>query len=124
MIRKLLSILLLSAVLFTFLQPTVLAIDPYKDVCQAGSDQTVCTTQNINPVTGQDSIIPKIANIAAAIGGVIAVVIIMMSGLTLITSTGDSAKITQARNSVIYACVGIVVIIAARVIVGFIMRYL
>lgn len=124
MIRKLLSIALLSATLFAFLQPSVMAIDPYKDVCQAGSDQTVCTTQNINPVTGQDSIIPKIANIAAAIGGVIAVVIIMMSGLTLVTSTGDSAKITQARNSIIYACVGIVVIIAARVIVGFIMRYL
>ena len=52
----------------------------------------------------------------------IAVVIIMISGLKMIMSSGDSKKLSDARNAIIYAAVGLVVIALARVIIEFILR--
>lgn len=101
--------------------------DPFGQACDGSEEaknSTVCKgrdTADPNPIYGDNGIINKVANILAAIAGVVAVVIIMVSGLKMITSNGDSKKLTDARNAIIYACIGIVVIILARVIIGLIM---
>ncbi len=105
--------------------------DAFQDTCDgstAASQSAVCKDKAENagksPFDSTTGIIPKVANIIAAVGGVIAVVFVMINGVTLLMSTGDSAKINKARDGLIYAAVGIVVIVMARVIVAFIMRFI
>jgi hypothetical protein len=45
-------------------------------------------------------------------------VIIILSGLQYINSGGDATKATQARNGIIYALVGLIVIISAQYIIS------
>lgn len=112
-----------------FAPANAMAFDPFASTCDgdtAGS--SVCTeveeTKGKNPFDGSQGIIPTIANFMAAIGGLIAIIVIIMSGLRMIMSSGESAKITQSRNAIIYAAAGIVVIVLARSILGWVISKL
>lgn len=72
--------------------------------------------QTKNPITDT---ISKIANILAFISGAVAVIMVMYGGFQFMTSNGDSGKVTKGRDTVLYAAVGLVVIIFARLIVNF-----
>ena len=52
--------------------------------------------------------------------GVLAVLILLVGAVRYITSTGDAKRITQAKDTIIYAILGLVVAILARAIVGFV----
>jgi hypothetical protein len=71
-----------------------------------------------NPLTGTNGVILKVADIIAVVAGVAAVIIIILGGLRLIQSGGNPENIAGARRSIIYALVGIVVIVLSRVILG------
>jgi type IV secretory pathway VirB2 component (pilin) len=62
-----------------------------------------------------------VANILAFAAAVIAVIIVMVAGITMMTSDGDAGKIASSRNAIIYTVVGLIIIIAARSIVVFVM---
>jgi hypothetical protein len=49
--------------------------------------------------------------------GIIAVIFLIYGGFTYITAAGDESKLDTAKNTIIYAIVGIVVILLAFVIV-------
>jgi len=53
--------------------------------------------------------------------GVIAVIMIIIGGLKYVTSTGDPAKTNSARNTIIYALVGLVVAVVSRLIILFVL---
>lgn len=127
-IRKLFLLpLLLMVGLFAIPRYAIAAIDPYSTVCKDSEvqDSTVCQDKSASdpsPVYGPNGILTKVANLLAVVGGIIAVVMIMVAGLKMVTSSGDSKKFSEARNTIIYAAVGIVVIVLARVIIEFILR--
>lgn len=106
----------------------VYAQDPtqLESICVPGTPEynsPICEEVRKNKtdeVTGVDKTFRIAANLLAYLGGFIAVVIMVVSGINLITSGGDSNKIANARNSIIYAGAGIVAIIFARVLVLFI----
>lgn len=52
--------------------------------------------------------------------GAVAVLIIILGGIYYITSTGDAARIKRAKDTVLYAVIGLVLTILARAIVGFV----
>lgn len=56
------------------------------------------------------------------IAGIIAVIMIIISGLKYITSQGDANAISSAKKSLIYAIVGIVIVAFAQIIVQFVLR--
>ena len=119
--------LLLMVGLFVIPSYASAAIDPYSTVCKDSDvqDSAVCQDKSAtdpSPIYGPNGILTKAANLLAIVGGIIAVVMIMVAGLKMITSSGDSKKFSEARNTIIYAAVGIVVIALARVIIGFILR--
>lgn len=99
--------------------PTVKICDPDTNNSAACSTQR---TPNENPVTGPNGIISKVANIIAAVGGVIAVAMIVYGGLQLILSGGESQKVASGRNIIIYSAIGIVVIVTARSIIWFVLN--
>ncbi|MDO4872088.1 MAG: hypothetical protein Q4A27_01490 [bacterium] len=52
--------------------------------------------------------------------GIICVLIIVVAGLTYVISAGNSSMVARAKNTMIYALVGLVIIILAFGIVNFI----
>jgi hypothetical protein len=59
-------------------------------------------------------------NGAYFIAGVFAVIIIILAGFTFMTGSYDQAKITKAKNSILYAVVGLIIVILAFILTQFI----
>ncbi len=55
------------------------------------------------------------------VAGVIAVIMIIVAGLRYITSQGEAAATASAKNALIYAVVGIVVVAFAQILVRFVL---
>lgn len=69
----------------------------------------------------QDAI-RTVINILSAVGGIIAVIMIIIGGFKFLTAGGDSNSVSSARNTIIYAIVGLIVIAFAQVIVRFVLQ--
>lgn len=68
------------------------------------------------------NVLEKALNLVYYIGGAIAVVMIVISGLNYTTSSGDPGKMTKAKNTLLYSIIGLVIIIAAWGITKFIVE--
>jgi hypothetical protein len=111
---------------------TIGAMNPQFAFAQAdASSQEACQTiKAINPndtgcgaSNGQVTKIIRIAlQILSVAAGIIAVIMIIVAGLKYVTSQGDASKISSAKNSLIYAIVGIVIVAFAQIIVQFVVR--
>lgn len=86
------------------------------------SDMTQCTTMggqfNQGNLMGT---VNAIINIIVGLVGFIAVVVLIIGGISFITSQGDTAKVTKARNTILYGIVGLVVSLLAFAIVNFVL---
>lgn len=65
--------------------------------------------------------IETVINILSLVVGVAAVIMIIVGGLKYITSTGDSASVNSAKNTILYAVIGLVIVAMAQVIVRFVL---
>jgi Type IV secretion system pilin len=83
---------------------------------QAGCDSSTNASDRVK------NIIKLIINIFSLIVGVIAVIMIIIGGLKYITSGGDSGNISGAKNTILYAIIGLVVVALAQVIVRFVLQ--
>ena len=84
-----------------------------------------CIQEGTNDVGGknQEDLGPRIKtviNILLYILGAIAVVMIVIGGIRYTTSNGDSSNMTSAKNTILYAVVGLVVALMAYAIVNFV----
>ncbi len=78
-----------------------------------------------------DTLLPTVALDANTIGnalrilfavlGFVAVVYIIIAGFSLVTSQGDSQAIAKARNTIIYAGVGLAVVFSAEAVITLVM---
>ncbi len=123
--KKLLLIALfvlgLGVGLFAFGSQPVFA-DAKSEICAgvgAVSGTGGCTPGKDDPTV--DKLITNVINILSWIVGVIAVIMIIISGFTYVTSGGDSGKINTAKTTLIYAVVGIVIVAFAQAIVQFVL---
>lgn len=66
------------------------------------------------------SIIKTIVNALLFLIGVVAVIMIIWAGVQYTTSAGDSSKVATAKNTIVYAVVGLIVAIFAYAIVNFV----
>ncbi len=69
---------------------------------------------------GIDSALQDALNILSLAAGIIAVIVIMIAGTRYILSEGDSKATGQARSTIIYAAIGLVIVALAQIIVRFI----
>ncbi|MCA9328591.1 hypothetical protein KC959_02380 [Candidatus Saccharibacteria bacterium] len=67
-----------------------------------------------------DQIVTQIINILSLAVGVVAVIMIIIGGLRYITSGGESGSVTGAKNTILYAVVGLIVVALSQVIVRFV----
>jgi hypothetical protein len=68
-----------------------------------------------------DNIIKLIINIFSLLVGVVAVIMIIVGGLKYITSGGDSGNVSGAKNTILYAIIGLVVVALAQIVVKFVL---
>ncbi|MFZ1257932.1 MAG: hypothetical protein WAQ25_00495 [Candidatus Saccharimonas sp.] len=54
-------------------------------------------------------------------GGVIAVIVIVVAGYLFVTSSGNPQQVTRARNAVIGAAVGLIIILSAFTITSIVL---
>ncbi len=59
-------------------------------------------------------------DIFSVVVGVIAVIMIIIGGLKYIMSSGDPSNITSAKNTILYAVIGLAIVALAQVIVLFV----
>lgn len=62
-----------------------------------------------------------IINVVVGVIGFVAVVMIIMGGISFAISQGDSSKVTKARNTILYGVVGLVIALLAFAIVNFVL---
>lgn len=60
-------------------------------------------------------------NILSIIVGIAAVIVIIISGLRFITANGDASSVATARNGIIYAVAGLIIVALAQAIVHFVL---
>ena len=70
------------------------------------------------PKPDDRNIIPTVLNIFFIVLGGVSLIVIIISGIRLMTSSGDPQAITKARNTIIYAAVGLAISISAFTIVS------
>ena len=68
-----------------------------------------------------NSLLADVINIFSLIVGVVSVIMIIIGGLRYITSGGDSNNVSAAKNTILYAIVGLVIVALAQLIVRFVL---
>ena len=71
-----------------------------------------------------DSVLQLALNILTIIVGGLAVAFIVIGGIKYVTSGGDEKKVAGAKNTLLYAVIGLVIAIAARFIIGLVLSAL
>jgi hypothetical protein len=66
-----------------------------------------------------DSIVHTIVNLLSAVVGIVAVIMIIVGGFRYITSGGNDTSVTSAKNTILYAIIGLVIVALAQLIVRF-----
>jgi len=79
-----------------------------------------CTTVN-NSGDKVTAIIKTVINIISVVVGVVAVIMIVFGGLKYITSGGESSNVSSAKNTILYAIIGLVIVAMAQFIVRFVL---
>ena len=72
------------------------------------------------PAANANDVLVGVLNAVYFAAGAIAVFYIVLAGFTFVTSVYDPAKVTQAKNSLLYSVIGLVVIIIAFYITQFV----
>lgn len=132
-IKKLLTSLSLAAMVFVPMAPVVVsaqATDAISgnlcsganlDASKLGQPSAASCKNDPGAARRIDEIIKLVINVFSLIVGVVAVIMIIIGGLKYITSGGDSGNITGAKNTILYAIIGLVVVALAQVVVRFVL---
>lgn len=73
------------------------------------------STQSINKV------IHTIINLLSVVVGVVAVIMIIVGGLRYITSGGSDTSVSGAKNTILYAIIGLIIVALAQILVRFVL---
>ena len=121
--RFLVTVTAAGALLFPALVPAMASaqVNVADAVCggaslNASATARVCPTSDTTDST-LNNVIKTVINLFSLLVGFISVVMIIFGGFKYITSGGDSGKITGAKNTILYALIGLVVVAVAQVIV-------
>lgn len=71
----------------------------------------------------QTSVI-NIINVIIGVLGLVAVIVIIIGGINYMTSSGDSAKVKKAKDTILYGVIGLVICVLAFAIVNFVISNL
>ncbi len=117
-------LLLIAITLIALLAPATVsaATDPLKDVCTGSSSSaTACGARN-QTLYGPNSVLKRVTLVIALIGGIAAVIIMLVGSFQFVTAGGDPQKVASARSIIVGALIGLVIITAAEAIITFVLN--
>jgi len=71
---------------------------------------------------GDNGAFSRLTNTILLIVGLISVIMLVYGGLRYILSGGDSKKVTDAKNTILYAIIGLIISLLAFAIVNFVLN--
>jgi len=119
MIKKIITTLavLISGILPLSIPLSTQAISsPVNQACNGLKQLTGGTCSNTSDA-GVGSIVKNVINIVSLIVGFVSVLVIMFSGFRFITAGGDQNTVSSARNTLMYAVIGLTIAAIAQLIV-------
>jgi hypothetical protein len=72
------------------------------------------------PTISANDLLTNALNTVYFLAAIVAVIVIIVAGLAYSTSGGDSGKVTKAKNQILFAVIGLVVVLAAFAITNFV----
>lgn len=112
--------LLVGGLLVPAMATPAAAFNPF-GACDTNSDTEVCAARDSTDLGG---IIENIVSVLLWIIGAVAVISIIIGGIMFATASGDSSRIQIAKNTVLYAAVGLGVAIVGQAIVLFVVNWI
>ena len=70
--------------------------------------------------TDLSSVVSFVVNILLFVVGAVSVIMLIIGGIRYAVSGGDSGAVTSAKNTILYAIIGLIVALLAYVIVNFV----
>ena len=117
-LRIVLPVLLIVALVGLAVVPEVSAL-----TLQEGAEAARCDGCP-SDLFGEKGAFRQITNTILYIVGIIAVIMLIIGGIRYVVSGGDSKKVTDAKNTVLYAIIGLVIAVFAYAIVNFVITSL
>lgn len=115
--KHLLKILVVPALLLGALF-TVPVVVSAVDVCSGGNGSSLYCQNRSEGETKVKSTIGNVVNLLLMAVGAISIIMIVVGGILFALSNGDSSRVTKARNTVLYAAIGLIVSLLASAIVN------
>lgn len=123
-------ILLTAAALGVLLVPTLApaavmadSVDISGNLCggtnASSTDATTCGSASADNEVS--TVMANIINLFSLLVGIVCVIMIIIGGFKYVTSNGDTSNISSAKNTIIFALVGLVIVALAQFIVHFIL---
>jgi hypothetical protein len=97
--------------------------NPSATFCQENSN-TKNGTIDDNTIYGPNGIITKVIKLLSMVVGIAAVIMIIVGGIKYALSSGDPNNVNSAKNTIIYAAVGLSVAVLAQAIIIFVLNKL
>lgn len=125
-IKKSLQSLLIVPVLALGVSAVVPAIQPttahavFEQSLQDGANASKSEDQPDSLFEGDNAIFRTIVNVLLFIIGAISVIMLIIGGIRYVVSGGDSSAVTAAKNTILYAVIGIIVALLAYALVNFV----
>lgn len=63
----------------------------------------------------------QVIKIFSWVVGIISVIMVIVGGFQYVTSGGDSGKVTNAKNTIMYALIGIVIVALSQLMVNYVL---
>ena len=105
-------------------QAATVGAAPADEACEAlAALGQPCDTDPDNPAS-QNTLVgvaEDVINILSWIVGIVSVIMIIIGGFRFLTSAGDAGNVQAARNTIVYALVGLAIVAFAQAIVAFVL---
>lgn len=73
-------------------------------------------------LVGPDGVFNKITSTILYAVGIVSVIMLIYGGLRYVMSGGDSKKVTDAKNTILYAIIGLIIAVLSYAIVHFVLQ--
>ncbi len=119
--KKTIKLALASLLLVPALALGVSAIVPEAVSAVSLSDGISATEGDGVPTNLEDDVITTVVNVLLWIIGIISVVMLIIGGIRYAGSGGDSGAVSSAKNTILYAIIGLAIAIFAYAIVNWVL---
>lgn len=120
--KKILALLIATVTVLMVSVAPAFAID---DICNSGEAKGLPNYEVLCGGGTEADLQANVQNILSTVFvwmGIISVIVIIIGGIKYMTSQGDPGKVKSAKDTILYAIIGLVVSVLAYAIVNFILR--